>query len=103
MKLDSKSEIKGENITPIMELYTKKKDNITDENIFKCRFRARGYLQQEYLKFYSPTARRELIRTFLFAVSSRNMLWMQIDIGNAFLNAELEKEYYCKLPMKLQI
>eukprot|EP00924_Labyrinthula_sp_SR-Ha-C_P000115 snap_masked-scaffold_39-processed-gene-1.34-mRNA-1 protein AED:1.00 eAED:1.00 QI:0/-1/0/0/-1/1/1/0/120 len=73
MGLVSRSNIKSENVIPIMEMFTKKKDNITNTNIFKCRFVAHGDLQQEYLKFYSPTARLELIRIVLFTVSSKNM------------------------------
>eukprot|EP00924_Labyrinthula_sp_SR-Ha-C_P012061 maker-scaffold_26-snap-gene-3.6-mRNA-1 protein AED:0.44 eAED:0.44 QI:0/0/0/0.5/1/1/2/0/60 len=54
----------------------------------------RGDLQEEYLKLYSPTIRLELIRMFLFTIASKNMGFIQSNIGNAFSNARLFKLYY---------
>eukprot|EP00924_Labyrinthula_sp_SR-Ha-C_P000148 snap_masked-scaffold_39-processed-gene-2.63-mRNA-1 protein AED:0.47 eAED:0.47 QI:0/-1/0/1/-1/1/1/0/1363 len=102
MKLKKKSEVKENNVIPIMELYSKKTDNISKEEIFKCRFVARGDLQDEFLKYYSPTAKMEFIRLFIFVVASKNWKWIQVDIGNAFLNATLDRLYYYVLPQKLR-
>eukprot|EP00924_Labyrinthula_sp_SR-Ha-C_P016105 snap_masked-scaffold_4-processed-gene-19.31-mRNA-1 protein AED:1.00 eAED:1.00 QI:0/-1/0/0/-1/1/1/0/838 len=90
-------------VIPIMELFSKKYDNISKQNIFKCRFVARGDLQEDYLKFYSPASRLELIRFFNFIVAKENYLCTQLDIGNAFLNAKLDTEYLYSLPQKLKI
>eukprot|EP00924_Labyrinthula_sp_SR-Ha-C_P010276 snap_masked-scaffold_23-processed-gene-1.36-mRNA-1 protein AED:1.00 eAED:1.00 QI:0/0/0/0/1/1/2/0/76 len=66
MKLKNKNEVKETQVIPIMELYSKKTDNTSKEDIFKCRFVTRGDMYNEFLKYYSPTARMELIRLFIF-------------------------------------
>eukprot|EP00924_Labyrinthula_sp_SR-Ha-C_P011867 maker-scaffold_76-snap-gene-0.89-mRNA-1 protein AED:0.39 eAED:0.47 QI:0/0/0/1/0/0/2/0/136 len=47
-------------------------------------FVARGDLQEEYLKFYSPMARLELIRMFLFTIASKNMVFKQLTLETHF-------------------
>eukprot|EP00924_Labyrinthula_sp_SR-Ha-C_P015630 snap_masked-scaffold_4-processed-gene-5.28-mRNA-1 protein AED:1.00 eAED:1.00 QI:0/0/0/0/1/1/2/0/422 len=90
-------------VIPIIELFSKKYDNISRRNILKCRFVAREDLQADYLKFYSLASRLELIRVFIFIVAKENYLWSQLDIGNAFLRARLDTEYLYYLPQKLKI
>eukprot|EP00924_Labyrinthula_sp_SR-Ha-C_P003987 snap_masked-scaffold_3-processed-gene-10.18-mRNA-1 protein AED:1.00 eAED:1.00 QI:0/-1/0/0/-1/1/1/0/599 len=104
MELVNNEKLKNkQNVIPIMELFSKKYDNISKQSIFKCRFVARGDLQEDYLKFYFPAGRLELIRVFIFIVAKENYLWTQLDIGNAFLNAKLDTEYLYSLPQKLKI
>eukprot|EP00924_Labyrinthula_sp_SR-Ha-C_P004834 snap_masked-scaffold_1-processed-gene-13.26-mRNA-1 protein AED:0.58 eAED:0.58 QI:0/0/0/0.5/1/1/2/0/519 len=100
MKLINKSDTKETEVIPIMELYSKKIDNISKEEIFKCRFVTRGDMQDEFLKYYSPTEKWNL-SDYLYSCI-KNWKWIQLDIGNAFLNATLDRLYYYVLPQKLR-
>ena len=52
----------GKQVLPLLELFVKKVDNISGEEIFKCRFVARGDLQKSYdvKQLYSPVVGIEL-------------------------------------------
>eukprot|EP00924_Labyrinthula_sp_SR-Ha-C_P000465 snap_masked-scaffold_103-processed-gene-0.20-mRNA-1 protein AED:1.00 eAED:1.00 QI:0/-1/0/0/-1/1/1/0/171 len=50
IELVKKVNIDTKTVIPIIELYTKKTDNISKEQIYKCRFVARGDMQDEFFK-----------------------------------------------------
>eukprot|EP00924_Labyrinthula_sp_SR-Ha-C_P013847 maker-scaffold_5-snap-gene-15.3-mRNA-1 protein AED:0.28 eAED:0.28 QI:0/0/0/0.66/0/0/3/0/207 len=84
MEMIDVSEVQNkQEIIPIMELFSKKYDNINKKNILKYR-------------------RLELIRVLIYIVAKENYLWLQLDIGNAFLNGKLDTTYFYSLPQKLK-
>ncbi|GJV23863.1 retrovirus-related pol polyprotein from transposon TNT 1-94 [Tanacetum coccineum] len=67
----------------------------------KARLVARGYRQEEGIKFeesFAPVARLEAIRIFLAFAAHMNMVVYQMDVKIAFLNGKLREEVYVSQP-----
>ena len=63
----------------------------------KARLVCKGYAQVEGIDFketFSPIARMEAIKIFLSYSCSRKIKVYQMDVKLAFLNGELEEEFY---------
>ena len=68
---------------------------------YKARLVARGFTQEygiDYEETFAPMARLSSIRTLIVISTARKWPLFQIDVKNAFLNGELSKEVYMKLP-----
>nr|GEU80617.1 reverse transcriptase domain-containing protein [Tanacetum cinerariifolium] len=67
----------------------------------KARLVARGYRQEEGIDFeksFTPVARLEAIRIFLAYAAHKNMVIYQMDVKTAFLNGNLQEEFYVSQP-----
>ncbi len=78
-----------------------KKDHLGREIKKKSRLTVKGYVQKEgvdYWETYSPVAKLISVRIF-FAIAARlNMHLYQLDVNNAFLNAELKEDIFMEVP-----
>ena len=67
----------------------------------KARLLYKGYAQVEGIDFdkrFAPVTRMEAIRIFLAYACSRKIKVYQMDVKWAFLNGELEEEFYIEQP-----
>ena len=67
----------------------------------KARLIARGYAQTygvDYSNTFSPIAKLNSVRLFISIAASQQWMIHQLDIKNAFLHGDLEKEVYMEQP-----
>lgn len=67
----------------------------------KARLVCKGYAQIEGIDFdetFAPVARLEAIRIFLALASHKGFKVYQMDVKSAFLNGNLEEEFYIEHP-----
>lgn len=67
----------------------------------KARLVAKGYTQEKDIDFaetFSPVAKMTTMKTLLSVSTAKRWSLNQLDISNAFLNGDLDKEIYMTLP-----
>ncbi|GKV02840.1 hypothetical protein SLEP1_g15229 [Rubroshorea leprosula] len=70
-------------------------------DIYKARLVARGFSQkygEDYEETFSPVAKMTSVRTVLALATSQNWKLWQLDVKNAFLYGELDKDIYMEQP-----
>ena len=68
---------------------------------FKARFVAKGYSQVEGLDYnetFSPTARKETVRTMIQIACQEDLELNQMNVKSAFLHAPIKEEIYVNQP-----
>lgn len=68
---------------------------------YKARLVVKGYLQQHGIDFeetFSPVARFETVHIFLALEAQQNWSVFQFDVKSAFLNSDLNEEFYVEQP-----
>lgn len=68
---------------------------------YKARLVARGFSQkyrEDYDETFSPVAKMTTIRSFLSLAASFGWKFWQLDVKNAFLYGELDKEIFMEQP-----
>ena len=95
---------KDKQVIPILELFSRKEDSLIRENIFKCRFVARGDLEQcdEIRNLYSPVCSVEVTRVFVALCAHYKATLRQADVTSAFLYGKLNRRIFVELPEKLK-
>ena len=95
---------KNAQVIPILELFNRKEESLTRENIFKCRFVARGDLEKNEgdKNLYSPVCSLEVTRIFIALCAHFKGTLRQADVTSAFLYGELDRKFFVELPEKLK-
>ena len=68
---------------------------------FKGRLTIKGFIQihgRDYWETFSPVAKLISLRVFFALAAHMDMHLFQMDVNNAFLNAELKEEIYMRVP-----
>lgn len=78
-----------------------KKDEHGREVKKKSRLTIKGYVQKQgvdYWETYSPVAKLISVRIFFAIATLLKMKLFQVDVNNAFLNADLKEDIYMEVP-----
>ena len=92
---------KGKSIVSSKWLYKIKHAADGSVEKYKARFMARGFSQKEgidYDEIFAPVAKYTSIRTFMSLASVLGWKLHQMDVKTAFLNDEVEQEFYVEQP-----
>lgn len=82
-------------------MFKLKFDDKGDLERFKSRLTIKGFVQRhgyDYWETFSPVAKLISLRLFFALAAHLDMELYQMDVNNAFLNAELPEEIYMKVP-----
>ncbi|MBW0565721.1 hypothetical protein O181_105436, partial [Austropuccinia psidii MF-1] len=82
-------------------VFKAKKNHLGEVTEHKACLCAQGFMQTAGVDFeqtYSPTGRLNSLRTLIAYTASNNLLFHQIDVKSAFLNAPLSETVYLSLP-----
>ena len=78
-------------------VFTVKYNSDSSVERYKAQLVAKGYTQ-EYGIDYASVAKMNTVRVLITMAANFNWDLLQYDVKNAFLNGDLEKEVYMKLP-----
>ncbi|MBW0572931.1 hypothetical protein O181_112646 [Austropuccinia psidii MF-1] len=82
-------------------VFKAKKNNLGEVTEHKACLYVQGFMQTAGIDFertYSPTRRLNSLRTLIAYTASNNILFHQINVKSAFLNAPLSETVYLSLP-----
>ena len=72
---------------------------------YKALLVSKGYTQShgiDYLETFAPIAKMTIIRVLIALVANYGWKLQQLDVKNAFLHRDLEKEVFMEVPPGLQ-
>ncbi|RVW22045.1 Retrovirus-related Pol polyprotein from transposon TNT 1-94 [Vitis vinifera] len=82
-------------------VFKTKKESLGNIERYKTRLVAKGFTQKEginYIETFSPVSKKDSLCIILALVAHFDLELQQMDVKNAFLNGELDKEVYMKQP-----
>ncbi|MBW0517549.1 hypothetical protein O181_057264 [Austropuccinia psidii MF-1] len=87
-------------------VFRTKRNHLNEVVEYKARLCAQGFTQTpgvDFDKTYAPTGRMNSLRTLISYAASNNLLFHQVDIKSAFLNAPLAETVYLSIPQGLDL
>lgn len=84
----------------VIVIYKLKRSHDRSEVKFKSRLLAQGFAQEygvNYFSSYAPVVKSSAVRVLIAIAVKKGMRVEQIDIKNAYVNSDLEKEVYIEL------
>ena len=91
----------GANVIPVKWVYKIKTDENGVVTKYKSRITPKGFKQRhgvDYFEVYASTGKYKTLRTALSIAASRNLELRQLDVPQAFTQAELEEDVYMEMP-----
>ena len=91
----------GANVIPCKWVYKIKTDETGAIAKYKARITPKGFKQKhgvDYFEVFANTGKYKTLRVVLGLAASRNMELRQLDVPQAFTQAELEEEVYMEMP-----
>ena len=98
MQVVDRKEAGKSKVIPLREIFSRKYDNVLNEEIEKVRICARGDLVKDKNNYFSPVAGADALRFFFCYAVQQNLTVRQADVKTAFLFARGHKEHFFELP-----
>lgn len=89
------------NVIPVKWVYKVKTDSDGVVTKFKSRLTPKGFKQRygiDYFEVYASTGKYKTLRVMYSIVASRNLELRQLDVPQAFTQAELDEDVYMEMP-----
>lgn len=92
---------KATNIIPVKWVFKIKTDELGEIAKYKARITPKGFRQRhgvDYFEVYASTGKYKTLRIALSIAAGRNLELRQLDVPQAFTQAELEEDVYMEMP-----
>ena len=92
---------KGANVIPVKWVFKIKTDENGVVTKYKARITPKGFKQkygQDYFEVFANTGKYKTLRIALSIAASRDLELRQLDVPQAFTQAELEEDVYMEMP-----
>ena len=96
----------GTNIIPVKWVFKIKTDETGAVAKYKARITPKGFKQKhgvDYFEVFANTGKYKTLRVVLGLAASRDMELRQLDVPQAFTQAELEEEVYMEMPQGFDV
>lgn len=96
----------GTNIIPVKWVFKIKTDETGAITKYKARITPKGFKQKhgvDYFEVFANTGKYKTLRVVLCIAASRDMELRQLDVPQAFTQAELEEDVYMEMPQGFEV
>lgn len=91
----------GTNVIPVKWVFKKKPNVLGKLEKFKARITPKGFKQkygEDYFEVFANTGKYKTLRIALSIAASRDLELKQLDVPQAFIQADLEEDVYMEMP-----